>query len=96
MQEYSVIMLFGIYAVNNDREDVKAIRNDIAAFVEKHELIKSFHAVYLEPDTEKIYCDLIADYNLKDWNALEKEFTEYMKERYQHSEIGLTIETEYV
>ncbi len=95
-KEYSVIMVFGIYAVNNDREDVKAIRNDIAAFVEKHEHIKSFHAVYLEPDTEKIYCDLIADYNLKDWSALEKEFTEYMKKRYPHSEIVLTIETEYV
>lgn len=95
-QEYSVLMVFGIYAVNNDREDVKAIRNDIAAFVEKHEHIKSFHAVYLEPGTEKIYCDLIADYDLKDWSALEKEFTEYMKKRYPQSQISLVIETEYV
>lgn len=96
INEYSVFMVFGIYAVNNDREDVKAIRSDIAAFVKKQEHIKSFHAVYLEPETEKIYCDLIADYDLKDWGALEKEFTEYMKKRYPHNEIALTVETEYV
>ena len=96
MHEYSVLMVFGIYAVDNDREDVKAIRRDIAAFVEEHEHVKSYHAVYLEPDTEKIYCDLVVDYNLDNRAELEKEFTDYMKKRYPNSEIGLTVETEYV
>ncbi|MCQ2441096.1 MAG: cation diffusion facilitator family transporter [Clostridia bacterium] len=96
MHEYAVLMIFGIYAVDNDRDDVNAIREDIASFVEEQAHVKSFHAVYLEPQTKKIYCDLIVDYELNDWVALEKEFTDYMKQRYPHSEIGVTIETEYV
>ena len=96
MHEYAVLMIFGIYAVDNDRDDVNAIREDIASFVEEHTHVKSFHAVYLEPQTKKIYCDLIVDYELNDWAALEKEFTDYMNQRYPHSEIGVTIETEYV
>lgn len=96
MYEHSVLMVFGIYAVDNDREDVKAIRKDIATFVEEQKKVKSFHAVYLEPHTDKIYCDLIVDYTLNNWDTLKKEFKDYMNKRYPHSEIGLTIETEYV
>ena len=96
MEEYAVLMIFGIYAVDNDREDVKAIRAAIAAFAAAQAHIKSFHAVYLEPTTQKIYCDFVVDYELNDWDALEKEFTAYMKQRYPHSDIGVTIETEYV
>lgn len=96
LREHEVILVFGIYAVDKDDKVVKSIRRDISSFVDEHEYVKSFHAVYLEPDTEKIYCDMIVDYRLIDWRALESEFTNYMKIRYPHSEIALTIETEYV
>lgn len=46
--------------------------------------------------TDKIYCDFIVDYKLKDWEKLRKEFTEYMAAKYPDKEVILTIETEYV
>lgn len=96
MHEQKVTMVFGIYAVDNDHDDVKAIRKAVADFVKKHDHVKSFHAIYLEPNTNKIYCDFIVDYNLKDWSFLRQEFLDYMNGIYPDNQVELTIETEFV
>ena len=89
-------MVFGVYAVDNDHEEMKKLRSVIAQFVKGHQNIKNFHAVYIEPVTRKIYCDFIVDYKLHDWESLRNEFIEYMSKEYHQSEIELTIETEFV
>ena len=96
MHEHNVTMVFGIYAVDNDHEDVRAVRKTINTFVKANEHISSYHAVYLEPGTNKIYCDFIVDYTLKDWDKLKAEFLDYMKAHYPQNEVVLTVETEYV
>ena len=96
MHQYNVTMVFGVYAVDNDHEDMKKLRGVIARFVKEHRHIKNFHAVYIEPTTRKIYCDFIVDYKLHDWEDLRNEFIEYMGKEYNQPEIELTIETEFV
>ena len=96
MHEYKVTMVFGIYAVDNDHERIRQLRQDVSAFVLAHEHVKSFHALYIEPGTERIYCDVVVDYDLKDWEGLEVEFKAYLAQRYPHSEVELTVETEFV
>ena len=96
MHEEHVTMVFGIYAVDNDHADSHAIRSDIAAYIRAKEHIKSYHAVYVEPETGKIYCDLTVDYALKDWEALRKDFTAYMAGKYPQNALELTIETDFV
>lgn len=96
MHEHNVVMVFGMYAVDNDHEEVRAVREYVAAFVRSHEHCKSYHALYLEPGTDRIYVDIIVDYALKDWEGLREEFTEYMNKKYPDNEVVLTVETEYV
>ncbi len=96
MHEYNVTMVFGIYAVDNDHEEAKQARITVSNFVKSHENVKSFHAVYFDHNTDKLYCDLIVDYKLKDWDKLRKDFTAYMAEHYPDKELELVIETEYV
>lgn len=96
MYEYHVVMVFGIYAVDNDHEEVKAINKSVGKFVKETDHVKSFHAVYLEPGTDMLYCDLVVDYELPDWDKLRADFTAYMQERYPDKKLMLTIETEFV
>ena len=96
MREYHVVMVFGIYAVDNDNEYVKELRSNIGKFVLDEKDVKSFHAVYIEPDTNKIYCDLVVTYDLRDWDDLRVRFTDYIKALYPEKELELTIETEFV
>ena len=96
MHEDHVTMVFGIYAVDNDSDQSHKIRKDIASFVRTKEHIVSYHAVYLEPGTNRIYVDLVVDYDMKERKATEEEFLEYMNGLYPQNEIVLTIETEYV
>ncbi len=96
MHAYKVTMVFGVYAVDNDHEETKKLRGDIAAFVKSQEHVKSLHAVYIEPETEKIYCDFIVDYALRDWDSVRNEFTAYMEKLYPGKQLELTIETEFV
>ena len=96
MHEKHVTMVFGIYAVDNDHEEVKKVRSTVAEFVRGYEHVTSYHAIYLEPGTNRLYCDLSVDYELKDWDKLRSDFTEHMKRLFPENELMLTIETEFV
>ena len=96
MHEYGVVMVFGIYAVDNDSKLSKKLRKEIAQFVKDREHVKSFHAVYLDKKTDKLYCDLLVDYELEDWDKLRKEFDDYMHNLYPDKTIELTIDTDFV
>lgn len=94
--EYRVVMVFGIYAVDNDHDYIRSVRQNIERFIENQEHIKSYHAVYLDTQTDTLYCDLVVDYKQKDWDVLGTQFKEYMHNFYPDKQIELVIETEYV
>lgn len=94
--EYNVVMVFGIYAVDNDHGIIKEVRKNISSFVSNYDGVKSFHAVYMDPDSDLLYCDLVVDYSLRDWDELRNKFTNYMKELYPDRTMELVIETEFV
>jgi len=96
MHEHQVTMVFGVYAVDNAGEGAKALRAAIGSFIHGREHVKSFHAVYLEQETGKIYCDFIVDYKLRDWDGLRAEFADYMAQQYPGHGLELVIETEFV
>lgn len=96
MHDYNIVMVFGIYAVDADHEEVKNMRKYIGEYVQKKEHVNSFHALYIDPSNDDIYCDLVVDYGLNDWEELREDFTEYMKTAYPNQRLELVIETEYV
>lgn len=95
-KEHNVTMVFGIYAVDNDHEEIREIRKAVGDFVKSYEHVKSYHAIYLDPSSDKLYCDLVVDYDLKNWDSLREEFLSYMSKHFPDNEIILTVETEYV
>lgn len=96
MHEYNITMVFGMYAVDGDHEEMMRMRWEISHFVRTQEHVQSYHALYLDPDNGDIYCDLVVDYELHDWDELRREFTEYMASLYPNSHLELVIETNYV
>lgn len=96
MHKYGVVMVFGIYAVDNDSKLSKKLRKEIAQFVKDREHVKSFHAVYLDKKTDKLYCDLLVDYDLEDYDKLREDFIDYMHNLYPDKTIELTIDTDFV
>ena len=96
MHRYHTVMVFGIYAVDNDSEEGKELRGKVARFVQRHEHVRGFHALYFDRNASTIYVDLVVDYALRDWTSLRAEFTAYMAECFPASKLELVIETEYV
>ena len=96
MHDYNVTMVFGMYAVDNDHEEVRRVREQVTEFIRNHEHVESYHAIYLDPESDRLYCDFVVDYKLRDWEALRSEFADYMKERFPEKELVLTIETRFV
>lgn len=96
MHEHKVTMVFGLYAVDHDSEKSRKMRREIASFVTSHEHVISYHALFISEKESRIYCDLVVDYDLSDWDKLRESFTGYMKELYPDYDLELVIETEYV
>lgn len=96
LREYKVTMVFGIYAVNNDDPELKELRRTIKEFIAQNPNAVSFHALYLDRKAQKIYCDLVVDYELRDWNEIRTKFDDYIGKFYPQYQVELTVETEYV
>ncbi len=96
MHKHHVTMVFGIYAIDTDSPESAAMRQRIAQFVRGYDHVISYHALFISEKEQKIYCDLVVDYELKDWDALRGAFSEMMKQNYPHYDLELVIETEYV
>lgn len=96
MHEKNIVMVFGIYAVDQDHEEIRQMRRDIAAFVREQEHVTSYHALYIDPSNQDIYVDFVVDYDLEDWDALRAQFLAYMAEKYPESRVELVIETNFV
>ncbi len=94
--KYGIVMVFGMYAVDSDHENVKIMRKQIEKFVAGYDHITGFHALYLAPNTNEIYCDFVVDYAFHDWDTLKEEFTEYMHNLYPDYRLTVTIELNYV
>lgn len=96
MHEHKVTMVFGLYAVDYDSEKSLKMRSQIASFVAAYEHVISYHALFISENEKRIYCDLVVDYELNEWDKLRESFTGYMKKLYPDYELELVIETEYV
>ena len=96
MHEKHITMVFGIYAVDKDHQEIRQLREQVAAFVRSQEHVISYHALYIHPNGKDIYVDLVVDYDLADWEVLRREFTDYMASLYPNKHLELVIETNYV
>lgn len=96
MHELGVTMVFGVYAVDRDHAAHKELRKLVSEFVRGYDHAVSYHAVYIPEGEKKIYCDIVVDYDLRDWDALRAAFTELMRQKYPDYGLELVIETEYV
>lgn len=96
MHDFNIVMVFGVYAVDRDHENVIEMRKYIGSFVQNTDHVNSFHALYIDPNNNDIYCDLVVDYDLDDWDKLRDTFTDYMQRKYPGQRLELVIETEYV
>ena len=96
LQEYNVAMVFGVYAVDKDSKESKKLHKQIADYVKKHEHIKSYHAIYFDKNKNRIYCDLVCDYEAEDLGLIQKDFTAYLQELYPDRQIAVNIDTDFV
>ncbi len=93
---YHTVMVFGIYAVDSDSPDGKAMRTEVGRFVQDHDRVLGFHALYYDREENALYVDLVVDYDLRDWKALRNEFTAFAAGKWPGTHVELVIETEYV
>lgn len=96
MHEKHVTMVFGVYAVDRDHAQLRRLREEITAFVRSKPHVTGYHALYIHPNGRELYVDLVVDYELKDWDGLRREFTDYLSRLYPDKHLELVIETCYV
>jgi len=96
MHTYHVTMVFGIYAVNRASEAGRALRQLLAEFVRVQPHVISYHAVFVSEAEMKIYCDLVVDYKLQDWEGVRGQLVEQLQRQYPGYSTEIVVETEYV
>jgi len=52
--------------------------------------------VYFDKQTDRIYCDLVVDFETNDFESVIRDFVAYLKQFYPDNEILVNVDTEFV
>ena len=96
MHEHNVMMVFGVYAVDKDSKESKKLHKEIAKYVKEHEHVKSYHAIFFDKKVNKIYCDIVVDYETEDMDKEHDDFEEYLQGLYPDKQIEVNVDTDFV
>ena len=79
--EFGIITTIGIYAANEDKEFIE-LKKDLDKIVKEDEFVKQIHGFYADKEHNKIYFDLIIDFECKNPEELKNEIIKKLETKY--------------
>ena len=79
--EFGIITTIGIYAANDD-SDFADIKNELNNIVREYKHVKQIHGFYVDKKNDKIYFDLIIDFECEDAENLKNRIIRKLEDKY--------------
>ncbi len=79
--EFGIFTTIGIYAANDDSE-YSEIKQELAKIVQEYKYVKQIHGFYADKKNNKIYFDLIIDFECEDAEELKNRIIRRLESKY--------------
>ena len=94
--ELGIYFTFGLFAVNDFREDVRELKKDILEYLkEKTPHVLSLHAFHVHLDSNLVHFDVVVDFKVSNYGAYKQELLELLKDKWPDYTFEFTIDPEY-
>ena len=96
MKETGIYLTFGLYAVNDYRQDVKQMKQEVlAAMKEASSHVISLHAFHVHFDTHLVHFDVVVDFHVGNYNELSNKLTECLSRKWPDFTFEFQIDPDY-
>lgn len=92
-ENFGIFITIGIYAAN-DKPEYKEIKNELEKIVEEYEIIKQVHGFYVDEDNNKIFFDLIIDFDCANPDKVKEEVIKRLNSKYDGYEFNVIIDAD--
>ena len=94
--EHRVILTaVGVYSVNTEDEDVKALRERIGKLVLSHEYVKQIHGFYYNREERSVRFDVVVSFDAPSRQAVYAKIQESLKKEYPDIDFTLAMDMDY-
>lgn len=95
-EELGIYFTFGLFAVNDYREDVRALKNDILEYLkEKTPHVISLHAFHVHIESNLVHFDVVVDFKVSNYGLYKEEILKALNDKWPNYTFEFTIDPEY-
>lgn len=95
IDEYGILLVFGIYGVNTTDSEIKEIETKVRSVVMAKKHVVQVHAFCVEKDLKTMEFDVVVDLKEKDVEGFKKSIIEQIQEIYKDYTINVYIDKDY-
>lgn len=94
--ELGIYFTFGLFAVNDFREDVRELKSEILTYLkEKTPHVLSLHAFHVHWDSNLVHFDVVVDFKVSNYGLYKKEILSALNQKWPDYTFEFTIDPEY-
>lgn len=92
-EEFGILITIGIYAAN-DKEEFKEIKRELDNIVEEYDVIKQVHGFYVDEENNRIFFDLIIDFDCDEPDRIREIIIERLKSKYSNYDFNVILDAD--
>lgn len=92
-EEFGIITTIGIYSSNDDKEFIE-LKRDLHNLAKQFSHVKQIHGFYADKKTNKIYFDLILDFECKDVENQKNNIIKALEEKYPQYKFYILLDAD--
>ena len=94
--ELGIYFTFGLFAVNDYREDVRNLKEEILKYLkEKTPHVLSLHAFHVHFDSNLVHFDVVVDFKVSNYGQYKEEILKALNQKWPDLTFEFTIDPEY-
>lgn len=94
-EKFGVYLTFGIYAVDNQGDEVGQMQHEIKSIANSFEGVLQSHGIFIDQERKYISFDIVVDFKVPDWNVLRENVIKKVNEAYPTYKIEINLDIDY-
>ena len=95
IEKFHIFVTVGIYAVEQEDQEIVAMREKIGQISKSHEGVVNSHGVYIDKEMKKIFFDVTLDFSVPDKTSMSGQIKKEVEEAYPGYDVNVNCDTNY-
>ena len=95
IEKFHIFVTVGIYAVEQEDQEIVAMREKIGQISKSHEGVVNSHGVFIDKETKRMSFDVTMDFSVADKTSLSGQIKKEVEEAYPGYDVSINCDTNY-